>query len=132
MKINLNKPIIISIEGNIGSGKSSLLQRMKHWRLTNNRHDVFTITEPVDEWEKVRIKDKHILELFYNDRPKYAHLFQTLICTTFRRILQRVIVNQPGLKYIICERSLLSSRHVFTQMLYEDGDMTDLEFKVYE
>jgi Holliday junction resolvasome RuvABC ATP-dependent DNA helicase subunit len=53
--------MIISIEGNIGSGKSTFLSYLK----SNNTKFVF-VREPVDEWESVRDTEsgKSIIEKF--------------------------------------------------------------------
>ena len=40
---------IFSIEGNIGSGKSTLINKLKN----NNNHGIVFLPEPVDEWNKV-------------------------------------------------------------------------------
>ena len=52
---------IISIEGNIGSGKSTFLQHLK----THNKSDnVIFVDEPVAEWLKIKdSSNKNILEL---------------------------------------------------------------------
>ena len=42
----VKNPIIISIEGNIGSGKSTLVDRLKH--LYQSKDDIFFLQEPVD------------------------------------------------------------------------------------
>ena len=44
---NLNFTIV-SIEGNIGSGKSTLMKNLKEYYKNNNQ--VLFLKEPVDEW----------------------------------------------------------------------------------
>jgi thymidylate kinase len=46
---------IISIEGNIGSGKSTILNSLKE-HFNNNPKIVF-LQEPVAEWDKIRDKN---------------------------------------------------------------------------
>jgi deoxyadenosine/deoxycytidine kinase len=134
VKYNPTKPKIISIEGNIGSGKTSLLTRLaQHIGTENARDDIYIMFEPVDDWNSVKDRNgKSILNLFYEDRTKYSLAFQTLVCTTIRHRLQQIIDDSPNVKYIVCERSLTSSRTVFAQMLRDSGHMTDLEFSVYQ
>jgi len=88
--------------------------------------------EPIDEWNNVKDRNgKTILSLFYEDRTKYSLAFQTLVCITIRDRLRQIVQDMPNIKYIVCERSLTSSRTVFAQMLKNSGHMTDLEHAVY-
>ena len=43
--------LIISIDGNIGSGKSTVLKHLRE-RLSGNKNFVF-VDEPVKEWSKI-------------------------------------------------------------------------------
>ena len=47
----LNKPILISIEGNIGSGKTTIIEQMQK-RINNNK--ILFLREPVDLWESIK------------------------------------------------------------------------------
>jgi deoxyadenosine/deoxycytidine kinase len=126
------KPIIYSFEGNIGSGKTSLLKKLSSYCEQQDRKDVLIILEPTKEWSKVRNQRGPILSLFYHDKSKYSFTFQTLVCTSIRNTIIKLAMENPHIKYFLLERSLLSSRHVFAKMLYDEGNMTDLEHKVYE
>jgi deoxyadenosine/deoxycytidine kinase len=58
------KPIILSIDGNIGAGKSTFLNQLK--KSYPNWHFV---DEPVDTWTKfVNENNESLLEVFYKDR----------------------------------------------------------------
>ena len=58
---------IISIEGNIGSGKSTLVEGLKQ-KYKAQEHICF-LQEPVDEWSCVRDNDgKTILEKYYGNQ----------------------------------------------------------------
>ena len=62
---------IFSIDGNIGSGKSTILTSLKI--IFNNKKDVIFLDEPVSEWEKIKDKnDVTILEKFYNTIEVYG------------------------------------------------------------
>ena len=50
--INANDKMIFSIDGNIGSGKSTLFEELKVKFKT--RHDIKFIEEPVDEWAEIK------------------------------------------------------------------------------
>ena len=118
---------IISIEGNIGSGKSTLLKMIKNIYKDN----IIFVEEPVNEW--IEIKDsqnQNILHLFYQDKEKNAFSFQMLAyITRLRRILQATKEN-PN-KLIICERSIYTDKYVFAKMLYQNGDIREIDWKIY-
>ena len=122
------KPVIISIEGNIGSGKSTLV---KHLRKVNV--DWIFLDEPVTEWEKVKNdKGESLLQLFYKDMPRWSYTFQNYAYITRMRKLIDITkkkYNKPT--YIITERSVFTDRHVFAEMLLKDGKMTEMEMDMY-
>ena len=72
------------------------------------------------------------LTKFYIDPKKYCFPIQILVLKTMLELLVKTIDNNPNCKLIICERSILSSRHVFTKMLYESSILTEIEYKIYE
>ena len=45
---------IFSIEGNIGSGKSTLVKILKEQLFTANGKKIIFLQEPVDEWESIK------------------------------------------------------------------------------
>ena len=72
-------PEIFIVEGNIGSGKSTFLTRVKEIL----KDDVQVIYEPLDEW--LSIKDetgKNILDYFYSDMERYCYAFQSMAFIT--------------------------------------------------
>ena len=70
--------IIISIEGNIGSGKSTLINLLKEKLNTV----VYFVDEPVDEWNRIKMNNKNLIEHFYKDNEKYGYLFQNFAYIT--------------------------------------------------
>ena len=61
---------IISIEGNIGSGKSTLIKKLKE--IIKN-DDILFLDEPVDEWMEIKDENgEHILSKFYEDLFSYS------------------------------------------------------------
>jgi deoxyadenosine/deoxycytidine kinase len=74
---------LISIEGNIGSGKSSFMKMMEESAHIYCSKKIKFIEEPVKDWEDVKdpndidnSKDKvNLLELFYKEPNKYGYLF---------------------------------------------------------
>ena len=126
----MKRPTIIAVEGNIGTGKSTLLNKLKN-HIDSSK--IIFCQEPIDEWTKIKNKNgETILNEFYNDPKKYSFSFQIMILKTMNDLLQNTIKNNPQCEMIICERSFLSSRYVFTKMLYNDGLMNDIEYQIYE
>ena len=62
---------IISIEGNIGSGKSTFITYLKE----KTTMDIVFVDEPVDEWSQIKDTDgKSILEKFYENQKEYVEI----------------------------------------------------------
>ena len=123
---------LFTIEGNIGSGKSTFIALLKQ----NLKHvygiPVVYIPEPVEEWEKIQSKDgKNMIELFYEDQHKYAFSFQMMAYITRLHYLQKEIAKYPDC-ILISERSLLADYHVFAKMLYESGHISHENYTIYE
>jgi deoxyadenosine/deoxycytidine kinase len=120
---------IISIDGNIGSGKSLLLENLrKHY--VDNKNIVF-LKEPVDEWSKI-VDESGItlLEKFYSDKKEYSFPFQMMAYISRLDILKDSIKKNPDAIFIT-ERSLFTDRCVFAKMLYDSGDMKSMFYSIY-
>lgn len=118
--------MIISIEGNIGSGKSTIINYLK--QIKNN--NIVFVDEPVDEWLNIKSNGKNALELFYEDQYKNSFWFQVLAYITRLRNLLETIKQNPN-KIIITERSIYTDKYVFAQMLFDSGKISDIEFQTY-
>lgn len=126
----MNK-IIISLEGNIGAGKSTFLEHLEK-TLANNR-DWILLREPVHIWQQVCDSNgKNILENFYANPEKYAFVFQIMIYTTRYQELKRILKENPNCKGIICERSLEADKNVFAKMLNTDNIIDDISYEIYK
>ena len=120
---------IICVEGNIGSGKSTLVEKLKQKYL--GREDVCFLQEPVEQWLQIKDKDgTNILEKYYKDQHTFAFPFQMMAYISRLSILKKAIEN-PKYKYIITERCLFTDKNVFCQMLYDDGFIDDIGFQIY-
>ena len=120
---------IISLEANIGGGKSSLVAELKE-RLGNDKNICF-LQEPVDLWNT--IKDEHgvtILENYYKDQSKYAFTFQMMAYISRLSMLKREI-NKNKYDIIITERSTNTDRHVFAKMLFDDKKIEKIQYEIY-
>jgi deoxyadenosine/deoxycytidine kinase len=103
----------ICIEGNIGSGKSTVCEALSK--------DFDVRPEPIEEW-------REWLPLFYADRKRWAFSFQMKVLASHVTMHQGT---QDVDKVVVLERSMLAGRYVFAQMLYNQMDITDKEWSVY-
>ena len=124
--------IIISLDGNIGAGKSTLLQEIR-----NKLHDVHIVDEPVSQWSALKnAKGKSLLEHFYEDKNRWSYTFQNCALLTRLKNIQKAVENIDTTisspQVIITERSVLTDKHVFAEMLYDAGNFDPLEWELYE
>lgn len=128
--IEIRRPMVIAIEGNIGAGKSTLLRELE---TTFSSEYVICMQEPVDLWE--RVKDEKgftILSKFYEDPSKYSFPFQIMAYTSRLETFHRIMREHPKCRVIICERSLEADKHIFANMLHDDGYIDPISYQVYE
>jgi deoxyadenosine/deoxycytidine kinase len=130
----MNTPKIVSIEGNIGCGKTTLIDNLEIYLQKSNINNIRVLREPIHIWtDLIDSNDKEsILTKFYKDKQKFAFSFQVLVLKTILEGIIQCIEKFPDCELIICERSNLSSRFVFTKMLYDDAFMNEIEYKIYE
>ena len=94
---------IISIEGNIGSGKSTILEYLKIFYKDNT--NVLFLDEPVSEWNKVVDNDGvTILEKYYENPVKYAFPFQMMAYISRLSVIKKALLTDCEI--IITERSV--------------------------
>ena len=141
-KIYLKKEtIIVSIDGNIGSGKSTLVEYLKNnckkeiiimkYYIFAKRFKINFIQEPVDEWLSIKgINDENILDCFYEDKSRYSYLFQNFAFITRFNLLKNAL-NQSEDQIIFVERSMETDKNVFAKMLHLNNDLSTLEYKIY-
>ena len=119
-------PVVISLDGNIGAGKSTLLEEVR-----KAMPEVEVVVEPVGEW--LTLKDdngKSLLELFYQDKRRWAYTFQNLTILSRLKAI-RDVLRTTTKSVVIMERSVLTDRYVFAEMLKDDGLIDELEYQLY-
>jgi len=122
-------PIIIAIEGNIGVGKTTLLDILRE-SIKIGKKAAF-VSEPVDIWLKMQDENgKNILGKFYEDKKRWAYSLQNLSYITKARRLADTIMSS-GKKIIFSDRSIGTDKNVFAKMLFDDGDLNKLEYSMY-
>jgi deoxyadenosine/deoxycytidine kinase len=122
---------IIFIEGNIGAGKSTVLELLNERLEAQGLSSWVILKEPVEEWCRVRDAnaDKNILELYYDDPAKYATTFQNVIIQSKQSIYLQILkaaVSGANTTFVL-ERSFYSDYWVFVRMLVASGVMTSLD-----
>ena len=129
----MEKPIsIVSIEGNIGSGKSTVINTLKEYYKNNEK--VYFLEEPVSEWVEIKDSDgKNIIEKFYENQEHYSFSFQMMAYISRLAMLKRAIKHckENSIHLIICERSLQTDKNVFCKMLHDSGKIEDINFQIY-
>jgi deoxyadenosine/deoxycytidine kinase len=137
-------PLIISFDGNIGSGKSTTCEEYEQYLRNGmgvggndgtsffpNIDEVCFLDEPVALWNQVCDENGvNILTNLYKDIRANAFKFQMMAYIS-RLSLLRKAVKDPKIKLIITERSVETDRNVFAKMLYDTGDISHDEFQIY-
>jgi deoxyadenosine/deoxycytidine kinase len=119
----MSNKLRIIVEGNIGSGKTTCLDKLE----SNENFEV--IREPVDLWLGVKGSDgKNLLQEFYEEPTRYSYLFQTMV---FKTRLQSIEHEQQK-PVRFCERSIWTDRHVFGKSCINSGKMNELETNCYQ
>ena len=92
---------IFSIEGNIGSGKSTLVKILTRTFKMLGNIPIIYLPEPVSIWESITDKNgKNIIEKYYENQEKYAFFGQATYAATDRLDLT------VGLRYSNEKRSI--------------------------
>lgn len=119
---------IIAIEGNLGVGKTTLVDYLK----SNNIFEADFLYEPIDEWMQIKDSDgKSIFQKYNENRKKYAFDFQHI---AYYARMEKLfdLVNNSKKNIIFMDRSLGTDKNVFEKMLYDNGMISELENKIYE
>lgn len=118
----------VVVEGNIGSGKTTFLNEMK-----KKYSNIVIIEEPVHEWYTIRDEnDESLFEKFYKDAKGYGYLFQTnVLATRFKKIMNTINCYSNQDKIILCERSILTDKHIFVAAALEIGNLNKMESDVF-
>lgn len=122
---------IISIEGNIGVGKSTLL------KLLRSRGGMRTIDEPLSKWRgESSDNQQNLLQLFYKEPHRWAFTFQCQAFLTRAQCasaaLQKAKADDGEPATWVTERSLSSDKHCFAYNGFRTGLFTEAEWQVYD
>jgi deoxyadenosine/deoxycytidine kinase len=110
----------ILIEGNIASGKSTVIKLLEK----KLEGQVRTFTEPLDDW--TNFCGENLLQKMYEDPQNNSFLFQTFVQYTMAKIQ---FEETPNL-IKIAERSLISERYVFIEAIRVLNFISPLQYEV--
>ena len=122
------RKVFITIEGNIGGGKTTMINRLRSMYPEFN-----IIDEPVDVWTSMKDEEgRSLLELFYTDKQRWSYTFQNAAFIT-RYLSAYEALKKPITRdtIYISERGVLTDRYVFATMLKDDGLLTKIEWDLY-
>ncbi len=119
MEKRKKKSFVVSIEGNIGSGKSSMLKFIE-----NLNNEVITLPEPVSEW--CDLSGHNLLHKLYQDPKRWSFQFQSYIQLTRMRLLRSPIDKNVKL----LERSIQNNRFCFLELAKREGSLSNPELSV--
>ena len=148
-------PLIIHIEGNIGAGKTSLLNNLlRHYtadynsgcilqQQQQNDKDFFIIKpEPLKEWTS--FAGENLLATFYTDPARWGftfnvHVYNTLIARRESAFLYHqqpqmtmTSANNNNNHHFIFERSIESTTNVFVPYAFQTKNMSASEFAIFK
>jgi len=128
-------PLIVSIDGNIGSGKSSVLRYLEK-NFANfcgskgNNCKICFLQEPVSSWESIGdANGKSIITHFYENNERYSFAFQVMAYTSRLSLLKEALKGDYDV--IISERSVYTDKFVFAKSLYDSNKMSLIEYLIY-
>lgn len=113
-----SRPFVVSIEGNIGSGKSTFLQHFA------SMPGVDTHQEPIDLW--TNLEGHNLLDMLYKDPQRWSFLFQSYVQLT--RLNIHLQPTSSPVKLI--ERSLQNNRYCFLEIGKDCGHLQGAEYSV--
>ena len=128
-------PLILSIDGNIGSGKSSIMRYLEknfvnYCASKNNSCKICFLQEPVSIWESICDENgKSIIQHFYEDNERYSFAFQMMAYISRLSLLKEALNGDYDI--IISERSIYTDKYVFAKSLYDCKKMNPIEYQIY-
>lgn len=114
--------IIISLEGNIGAGKSTVGQRLKASGLFD------FLEEPISLWREGFAAN--LLQRMYTDMDRWAFTFQIMAFVTRVKTWQEIL-SRTDHQRVVLERSVFTDRRVFAANLHRRGAISDVEWELY-
>lgn len=138
------KPLVISVEGNIGAGKTTFLRTLLEMHRSKNAElqyltskNIQVVPEPIEEWFKATDGPggQSIFDLYYHNKERWAYTFQTFVLLTkynaLKAALKKVTSPTNG-DIVFVERCMNTDKYVFMAHLTRDGHIRPIETKLYD
>ncbi|XP_030746410.1 thymidine kinase 2, mitochondrial-like, partial [Sitophilus oryzae] len=124
IKTPTDRPFRVSIEGNIGAGKSTLIEYFK------NMEGIETHPEPIAWWRN--LEGHNLLELLYSDIHEWLKVFQS-----YAYSLPGYNANSPSeedssVRVQMYERSIQNNRFCFMEQAYTNGYLHSADYEVLD
>jgi deoxyadenosine/deoxycytidine kinase len=122
----MNSEISISLEANIGAGKTTFLTALRrdYPQFFND------IPEPLEDWLHVpQGAAKNALGLLYEDPKRYGYMFQH---NAFFTRVHKIKKCYDPTRINITERSVISDFQVFANILHDEGNLNANEWDIYK
>ena len=124
---SVRQPFTVIVEGNVGSGKTTFLNRFMSSANATRKNPlsehVEVIPEPVSKWQNLH--GSNLLQLMYEDPKRWSLMFQSYVHLTMVQQHTNIQSTKP---IRMMERSLFSARYCFNENLYRNGYLTDTEY----
>jgi deoxyadenosine/deoxycytidine kinase len=113
---------VVAVEGIIGAGKTVLMENLK-----SSMPWARFIFEDLDDWRSLSTADgpANIFNYFYSNPTRYSYAFQN-------HVLKSLASRVSDGNFVVMERSLGASLHVFSALMREKGFMDSIEFATLE
>lgn len=125
-------PIIV-VDGNIGSGKTSLMNVLEKYFIPEQ---IGFLYEPVQSWKCIQSPSSsttyNLLDMFYKDPLRWSCTFQIEVTVSKAKMYEETIRQHPEVKVWFGERAFISDRDIFVQTLHEQGSMTEIDYLIYQ
>ena len=119
-------PFLISIEGNIGVGKSTFVGK-----LSERYKELSIVPEPVADWQS--IDGENILDAFYKDPSRWAYSFEFYaLYSRAKEISKSLKLNRNRSGVLLSERSILTNYYTFGRACRDFNQVSNMEWKMYE
>ena len=119
----LKTKYIFSIEGNIGSGKTTVIHHLQ--RLYGDQ--VILVEEPVKDWQN--LEGENLLDKKNKDLNRWSYSFEAYVLITKMNELTKVAFNDK--KIILIERCMLTDK-VFFDLNVENGLSNPMEEAMFK
>jgi thymidylate kinase len=109
--------MIISINGNIGSGKTNFIKKLKQEVIDNNLENIIVLEDRINQLSKISIDDIIIFEELNNT------VLQLMLLITRFKLISNIIETNPN-AIIICESCLMTDIEIFIKILCDKNEIS--------